>query len=332
MAKNRATILDVAKLAGVSVATVSVVINNKEKYVAPVLREKIFDAIEVLNYKPNLVARSLKVKETKTIALVLTNITSPVTPIIVRTVQMMAREQGFDTVISVTEEDKKLEIDAVYGMISKRVDGMIICPTSLSVDEHLRYASSLVPVVAIERRNDLTNCVVTNNYEISYQAARHLIAHGRKRIGLISMTVLGSNTQERIDGISNALREQNLYNPELTREADYIGQSSFDLAIDLIKNQKVDALMTTSQSIALGAYKAAKTLKANVPDDLAIFGYDDVSWMEVVDEPISTIRQPIKAMAERASEVLFEALRTETKSNLIEVLPSELVIRSSCGC
>ena len=332
MAKERATILDVARLAGVSVATVSIVINNNKKYVAPALRQKISDAIEILNYKPNLVARSLKVKETKTIALVLTNITSPVTPIIVRTVQMIASEHGFDTIISVTEEDKKIEVDAVYSMLSKRVDGMIICPTSLSLDQHLSYASSMIPVVAIERRNNLTSCVITDNREICFEAAKHLIGHNRKRIGLISMPILGSNTQDRILGVQSALKEHGLFYPELTKETDYIGQSSFNLAVDLISNQHVDAIMTTSQSIALGTYKAAKALGATVPDNLAIFGYDDVSWMEVVDSPISTIKQPIKEMAERACRALFDALKAETNTPRIDVLKSELIIRHSCGC
>ena len=96
MSQQRVTITDVAKTAGVSVATASVVINNKDKYVAPRLRQQVLDAVQMLNYQPNLVARSLKVKETRTIGLILTNITSPVTPPSVRLVQRYAREQGFD--------------------------------------------------------------------------------------------------------------------------------------------------------------------------------------------------------------------------------------------
>ena len=107
MPRKNITITDVAKLAGVSVATVSVVINNKkDKFVAPELRQKVLETVAILNYKPNLVARSLKLKETKTIGLILTNITSPVTPPLVRTVQKIARENGFDIFIVSTEEDK----------------------------------------------------------------------------------------------------------------------------------------------------------------------------------------------------------------------------------
>lgn len=332
MARKSVTINDVAKLAGVSVATVSVVINNKDKFVAPELRKKILEAVDMLNYKPNLVARSLKVKETKTIGLILTNITSPVTPPLVRTVQKIAREKGFDTIIVATEEDIKLEIDAVHNMLSKRVDGIIVCPVVSEDYEHIHYASSLIPVVAVERRIPWVRCVVTNNQETSYKATQHLLAHGRTRIALITMPVLGSNTQERIDGYRQALHERGLFDSDLIRETDYIGQSAFSVASDLIANCHVDAIMTTSQSIAFGTYKAAINLGEKLPDELAIFGYDDMPWMEVVHPALSTTRQPIEAMASRACEILFDAMKSENSQPQIEVIPSELILRSSCGC
>lgn len=332
MAKTRVTITDVARTAGVSVSTASVVINNKDKYVAPRLKQKVLDAVRQLNYQPNLVARSLKVKETRTIGLILTNITSPVTPASVRLVQRFAREQGFDTLLAVSEEDLDLEINIVENMLSKRVDGLILCPADARTVEHLRYAASLIPVVAIERPVPGMCSVVTDNSAISYQAAAHLVAHGRRRIGVIHMPLQGSNTRQRIEGYRRALLEGNCLEPALFFETDYVGSSAFDLACRLVKQHHVDAILATSQSIAMGAVKACKHMGANIPDQVAIFGYDDVPWMELTTPTVSTTQQPIAGIAERACEILFAALSSVAPPPHMEVIPSQLVLRNSCGC
>ena len=277
-------------------------------------------------------ARSLKLKETKTIGLILTNITSPVTPPLVRTVQKIARENGFDTFIVSTEEDKKLEIDVVYNMLSKRVDGMIICPVISDDYEHIRYANSVIPVVTIERKIPLTSCVISNNKETAYQATQHLIEHGRKHIALIALPVLGSNTQDRIDGYRQAMNENRLLDPDLIRETDYTGRSAYDAAYDLLVNCHVDAIVTTSQSIALGTYKAAISLGKRIPEEVAIFGYDDTPWMEVVQPALSTTRQPIEKMAATACEILFDAMNSEETQTQVKIIPSDLILRGSCGC
>jgi LacI family transcriptional regulator len=332
MPQKRVTITEVAETAGVSVATASVVINNKDKYVAPRLRQQVLDAVRKLNYQPNLVARSLKVKETRTIGLILTNITSPVTPPSVRLVQRYAREQGFDTLLAVSEEELNLETNIVENMLSKRVDGLILCPADSSAVEHLCYAASLIPVVAIERAVPDTCSVVTDNFEVSYQAAAHLVAHGRRRIGVIHMPQHGSNTRQRIDGFRRALLQANCLDATLFHETDYVGSTAFDLACQLIAQQRVDAILATSQSITMGAVKACKHLGVEIPEQVAIFGYDDVPWMELTTPAVSTTQQPIAQIAQRACEILFAALVSEAPSPHVEVIPSRLVLRNSCGC
>ena len=178
MKDNRTTINDVAKLAGVSISTVSVVVNNKDKFISPELKKKVEDAITALNYRPNLVARSLKMHETKSIGLIVTNITSPVIPPLVRTVQKIAQQEGFDTFIASTEENADLQNDAIHSMLSKRVDGLILCPTRSDDSDTIQNAIASIPVVAVERPLQKTNNVYTNNKETSYKIASHLIEHG----------------------------------------------------------------------------------------------------------------------------------------------------------
>ncbi len=332
MAQKRVTITDVAKLAGVSVATASVVINNKNKFVAPRLKRQVLEAVAQLNYQPNLVARSLKVKETRTIGLILTNITSPVTPLSVRLVQKYAREQDFATLLAVTEEDVNLEMTIVENMLSKRVDGLIMCPANSNVVAHLHYAASLIPVVAIERAVTDIASVVTDNYEIGRTAAAHLLAHGRRRIGLIHMPLQGTNTRRRWEGIRDALAAHDCFDPALFCETDYVGSSAYDLACALIREQGVDALMATSQSITMGILRACQTLDVCIPEEVAIFGYDDLPWMELTAPPLSTTQQPIEHIARRACEILFAALSAQPAPAQVEVIASRLLLRRSCGC
>lgn len=331
--KKNITISDVAKLAGVSVATVSVVINNKEKYVSPELQEKVHDAVEALNYRPNLLARSLKVKETMTIGLIFPNITSPVMPPLVRTVQKLSQKAGFDTFIVITEENINLEKTSVPNLVSKRVDGLILCPVQDDSYEHIYNAAKHIPVVSIERKIPNIDCVVTNNFDTSYQATRHLIEeHGYQKIAFISMPIFGSNTQERIDGYRQAMWEHNLLNINFLRETDYVGHSAYTQAKDLLENYPIEAIFTASQSIAQGAFKAAINLGRNIPEDVAIMGYDDLPWMELVNPQLSTTRQPIIAMATKAWEILEGKLNGDESEPSTFYIDSELVIRRSCGC
>ncbi len=338
MGTNRnSTIIDVAKLAGVSVSTVSVVMNNKDKYVAPELREKVLHAIAQLNYSPNFIARSLKSNATNTIGLILTNITSPVTPAMVRTVQRMASEQQIDTLIVSTEENDQIEINAINNLISKRVDGLIICPVLSKSYDHLNFLKKEtdIPIVCIERtlppQLEIAS-VTTNNYEISKEAATHLIQHDKKRIGMIALPKYGSNTIDRIRGFEDALKENNLYNPELIRETDYMGSDAFNTAHQLIEEQKIDAIFCISQSITLGVYKAAAYYHYKIPEEIAIIGYDTVDWMEVTPVKISTIQQPLIKIAQTAINLLFMMKQNPSMTVKHYTIPSELIIRQSCGC
>jgi len=326
------TILDVKKLAGVSASTVSTVLNESNKYVSPELRQRVLDAVRKLNYRPNLVARSLKREETKSIGLIFPNILSPVMPPLVHTVQKISQRAGFDTFVAITEEDVAKERAVINNMLAKRVDGLIICPVMQANYELLLYANSIVPVILIERYVPEMECVVTNNEDTSYRATRHLIEHGRGRIALINMKSFGSNTRERIDGYTRAVKEAGLFDQRLIRETDFAGSSAAEITRQLLRSSTVDAIFATSQSISLGIFIAIKQLGKRIPEDIAVFGYDDVPWMEAVSPALSTARQPIAAIASRACEALFARLAGKPADSRTVVIDSELLIRQSCGC
>jgi LacI family transcriptional regulator len=328
---DRVTIRDVAELAEVSVATVSAVV-NQNKYVSPELQQRVEQAIDELGYRPNLVARSLKMRETKTIGLIFTNITSPIWPPLVRAAQKVAQHAGFDTFLVTTDEDVEREKVSLQSMLAKRVDGILITPALSDTYEHIQEAAFIVPVIAIERRVPGVECVLTNNEEISYQAVRHLVDHGYQRIGLVTIPILGSNIADRIAGYRRALLENGQYDPNLIRETDFAGNTSFNLSLELLSETKVEAIFTTSQSTAMGVLRAAGQLGRRVPEDLALVGYDDVPWMEVVSGPLSTVRQPVEGMATLATELLLQCLADRETCDVTHTLESSLIIRRSCGC
>ena len=327
----RVTMRDVAKLAEVSVATVSAVI-NEGKYVSPALRQRVEQAIEQLGYRPNLLARGLRVEETKTIGMVFTNTTSPIWPPLVRGAYGVAEQAGFDTFLVTTDEDAEREKRALDNLLSKRVDGLVIAPAISRHYEHIRRISLSLPVITIERKVPGVEAVVTDNQEASFQAVGHLVDHGYRRIGLVTIPLLGANAADRVEGYRRALMEHGLYDPDLVREADFAGEKAFDLSLNLLSGTDVDAVFTTSESTAIGVLRAAARLGRRIPDDLAVFGYDDVPWMEVLASPLSTIRQPAHEVAELATELLMEHLHGREPDDTTHVLKSTLVIRSSCGC
>ena len=328
---GRVTMRDVAKLADVSVATVSAVV-NEGKYVSPALRQRVEQAIEQLGYRRNLLARGLRVEETKTIGLVFTNVTSPIWPLLVRAAYGVAEQAGFDTFLVTTDEDVERERRALDNLLSKRVDGLVIAPAFSRNYEHIRRISLSVPVIIIERDVPGVEGVVTDNRAVSFRAVSHLVEHGYRRIGLVTIPLLGANAADRVEGYRRALLEHGLYDPNLVREVDFAGEQAFDLSLNLLSETDVDAVFTTSESTAIGVLRAAAKLGRRIPDDLAVFGYDDVPWMEVVASPLSTIRQPAQDVATLAMQLLLERLQGRESASTTHVVESSLIIRHSCGC
>jgi LacI family transcriptional regulator len=328
---SQVTIRDVAKLADVSVATVSAVLNDN-KYVSPELKRRVRKAINQLAYRPNLVARSLKLNQSNAIGLVFTNISSAIWPPLVRTVQKISQAKGFDTILVATDEDPEIEKQAIHTLLDKQVAGILIGPTPTDRFAHLVEAAELIPIIAVDRPAPWAESVITDNEEICYQAAMHLVEHGRKRIGIVAIQTAGANSAARLAGYKRALEACGQYDPRLTREADFLGSNSFDLAIDLLQDSGVDALMTTSQSTSIAALRAANALGRRIPNDLALFCYDDAPWMEAILPALSTVRQPIEAMAKLAAERLFARIEGAERIAGNHILHSSLIIRRSCGC
>jgi LacI family transcriptional regulator len=328
---ERVTIKDVAKLANVSVATVSAVLNGN-KYVSPELIRRVERAIKDLDYRPNLIARSLKLNSTNVIGLIFTNITSAIWPPLVRSVQQYSQNHSFDTVLSVTNENMEMEKRALETMLARQVDGILISPAAGNEHGHIHEAAKHVPLIAIDRLVPDIESVTMDNEGAAYMATNHLIEHRRRRIGIISLPTTSSNSAARLMGYRRALEEHGLFDPALVREMDFFGQDAFDLAIDLLRTGHVDALLTTSQSTSIAALRAVNALGLRIPEEVALFCYDDAPWMEAVKPALSTVRQPIEDVAQLACDLLFGRLRGSAPTTENHILACHLILRESCGC
>lgn len=330
-ARKHVTIWDVATLAQTSTATVSAVVTGN-RYVSDQLKQRVEESIRALDYRPNLIARSLKSSKTKTIGLIFMNALSPFWPRLVRTVQKITSDLGYDTVLVNTDENVEREKISLWSLVSKRVDGIIIARTISDDFKHISDAAEVVPLVAVDRQVPGINSVTLDNKDIYYKATTHLIQHGHCKIGLVTIPLKGPSTVNRFIGYKKALDEIGSYDPSLVREVDSMGEKAKHEATDLLISMDVDAVIATSESTTVGILQAAKELRRKIPENLAVIGFDDLQWMEVFVPSISTIHQPVSVVGKLATNILLQSISGKQERIVNHVVKSSLIIRNSCGC
>lgn len=330
------SIVDVARHAGVSVGTVSNVLNRPER-VNPDMRARVQAVIRDLDFRPNPVAKSLRERRTMTIGLVLSDITTPFASVLARTVQAQAELAGYSVVFADTDESIERERTAVNGFEQNGVDGIILAPTP--GDHH--YLADLVdaglPVIAVNRRPDVPSVptVLTDHYGGAVAATRHLIDHGHTRIGVVTRSPIISSILDRHRGFEDALLDANLaFEPELVVEEEPSMQGGHRAAMRLLEREKgVTALMSFSTAMTLGCIIAFREASVRVPDELAFIGFDDATWSVAVSPPVTSVALKADVVGAQATRHLLEWIKTGNAPKEREfAVATELTIRQSCGC
>jgi LacI family transcriptional regulator len=329
-----ANIYDVGKKAGVSVATVSAVINGSS-YVSPPLRERVERAITELRYSPNHLARSLAQQKTHTIGIIIPDIANNFFSELVRGAEDKANEAGYTLILGnsdnqVTKEELYLNV-----FLSKRVDGILLVKAAGKIDQQLceTIHTNGPPVVLIDREYEPleADTVITNNTGGAFSATEHLLSLGHRRIGIISGTLDLSTSAGRIQGYKDALASRNiLFDPKLTKEGDYGVNSGYEAGIDLIK-QKPSAVLITNCMMTIGFLQFLNDQKLRCPDDVAIVSYDDVVWNEILSPKLTCIVQPNYLLGYRGAEVLVSRIHGKHKRVKLDILENELRVRESSG-
>lgn len=306
-----ATIREVAKRAGVSVATVSYVINGT-KPVAPATAARVRRAMEELDYHPNAAAQSLRTRTTRVIGVVVSDIANPFFATLVRGAEDCARDRGYSLLICNTSET--LENERIYlGLLSRRrVDGLLLAPTGKNDELISRLVRRGMRIVFIDRTppNLQAPAVLSENEEGAYRVTEHLIEHGHKRIGVVLGLPHVSTTVERLRGYQRALASHGI---DFEEELVVYGQSQVTAAreacLSLLSHPNPPtAVFATNNLMTIGVMQAIRRLGLRCPDDVSVVGFDDFDWAEAFDPPLTTVAQDPYRIGSLAVELLLEFL------------------------
>jgi LacI family transcriptional regulator len=329
-----ASIYDVARESAVSVFTVSAVVNNKS-HVGKKLRERVEAAIRKLNYRPNLVARSLAKQRTHTIGMIVPDIANPFFPMVVRGAEDAAQKHGYNLLLCNSDDNLDKEERAVELLLSKRVDGILLTKAAEDFRPSLRQMIKEVdiPFVLVMRTYPkLTkDAVISDDYQGAYEAVCHLARAGRRRIGLISGPLKVSNAKARWQGFHDALKAMGLlYEPELVIEGDYRIESGFRGGHSLL-SQRPDGIYVANHLMTIGLLKAADEMGLRCPEDFGLVSFDDYPWLSIFRPRLTTVELPKHQLGSEAAELLIKRIAGNRDKAVVRKLLPELRIRESCG-
>lgn len=327
---------DIAEVAEVSAATVSRVLNERGS-VRPELRERVLSAIAELGYEPNELARSLRVKRTRTLGVLVSDITNPFFAELVRGVEDVAQRQGFSIVLCNSEEDPLKEHLYLRLLRSKRVDAIVLSPSSQSPVELSRTQRLDIAVVCVDRRyEDLaTDSVLADNRGGARAAVLHLAEHGYRRMGMISGRLSATTGRERLEGFHQGLSDAGLPAvEELIRVSDFSLAGGREAMKQLLNAQPPpEAVFVANNLMTIGALQVLWEQGVAVPADMALIGFDDMPWAELLAPPLSVVAQPAYELGSTAAALLLERLSGQLSGPPRELrLPTQLIARASCGC
>lgn len=323
------TVKDVAEHAGVSVGTVSRVLSG-EAAVKPMLREKVNDAISALGYRPNVTARALRTSRTDVIGLIVPDITNPFFAQLAASVERAALERGHSLMLASSHDDREAEQSHVLAFLDRSVRGIIVVASSAGPGLHLE---TTVPVISLDRRFGAFPLVSTNHAQAAALIADHLYELGHRHIAYIAGPPDTEAGRMRREGFVGRIDRFGKTGEPVELEIAY-GKFDYEsgerIARDLLSRPPQDrptAIAAASDQQAIGALRAARDLKIDVPRKLSVTGFDDISLANLVVPRLTTIRQPADMLARRAVGLLLE----EPSDRRDEMVDGSLVVRGSSG-
>lgn len=329
------TIKDVARRAGVSSTTVSYVI-NKTRFVSPDTEARIRQAIQELDYRPNHIARSLRAKRTMTVGMIVSDIANPFYADVVRGVEDVLSEKHYSLILCNTDEVPERELATLQLLAQKKVDGLIIVATGCNVDPLREANNAGLPIVLVDRQlpGDWLDTVLVDDQSGAYEATRHLLQLGHRRIGAILGRTGISTTDRRRQGYETALHDfgvavdlaliQNGYS---TIEG---GVAAAGILLDL--DPRPTAIFAANNLMTVGLFLTIKQRGLRCPEDMAVVSFDDMVWLSAFTPGLTTITQPNYDLGKQAAELLMDRLTGKSPTSpRIVVLPSRLIVRESCG-
>jgi LacI family transcriptional regulator len=335
---KRTSLKDIATKVGVSIALVSSVMNGKGKRirVSDEVEKKIRQTAEELNYQPNEIARSLKKGSTKTIGLIVADISNPFFGLLARCIEDEASKYGYTVIIGSSDEEIQKSDSIINTFLQRQVDGFIIAPAEGTMEQVRNLFQKKIPLVLVDRffPEITTNYVVLDNFNATYNATTFLIEKGFKRIVIVAYKLSLIHMKDRIRGYKEAMESHNMSDSICVVEID-LNKAKTDVSdacIDLfVKNKNVDAIIFATNLLSIQGLYCIVENKIKIPEDLGFIGFDGGDCFDLFYSPISYIKQPIEEMANAAVETLMDYfVNIESPKISHIILESKLVIRSSC--
>lgn len=315
---KKVSIKDIAREAGVSNATVSLVLNGKEKEgrVSKEVAERVRKIAYEKNYQPNGLARSLQSGRTYTIGLIVADISNPFFGSLAYYVQEQIEKAGYTVMIMNTNESDSQIGKIITNLINRQVDGYIIVPTEHGEPYIKHLLDSNIPLVLLDRYYPAlpTYNVLIDSYQASFQATNLLIRKGCKHIGLIMYQNMQSHMNERKHGYIDALLQAGLFNEELIKQVDFPNvKTETSQAVTSLLQQGVDGILFATNTISLLGLHALMEKGKKISDQIQVVCFDRSEAFEFMPHPIPYVQQPIEAMGRRAADLLLEQLNSDER-------------------
>lgn len=329
------TITDVARKAGVSTSTVSHVI-NETRYVSDQVKQRVHAAMKDLNYQPNVIARSLRTRETQTVGVVVSDITNPFFTNIVRAIEDEVLKQGYNIILCDTDEKPEREQVYLRLLMGRRVDGLIVAPSSGNADLLQLAIESGYPTVLLDRSIPGLDAdvVLSDNEGGAFDAVSYLVGIGHRRIGIIAGRLEVSTGTDRMAGYVRAIKAHGIpVDESLIEVAQFKREIAYEKTREMLaRSEPPTALFVCNNAMTAGAMAAVKAAGKKVPKDISVVGFDDSEWAALMDPPLTVVAQPIVELGTRAAQLLMRRISGgRVKTPRAIVLKPELIVRGSCA-
>lgn len=331
------TLKDVARESGVSVPTVSRVV-NQEKYISDGVKIKVEKAIKKLNYRPEWTARSLRLRRTDTIGVIIPNVADYFFGSVVLAVEKFFREKEKDIILFCTLNDEKMEEKALELAISKRVDGIILITICKNENTILSLINDFgIPIVVVDNKLKIKNLdqVLSDDIGGSIKLINHLIKiHGYKRIACISGPLDESSGLDKLIGYKNALQSNGIQIEDKYIEiANWKKSEAYKATEKLIKlDKRPEAIYCVSANMLIGCLRYLIDDDIRVPEEVALVTFDDYDFVSVLCPPVTSLERIDIKMGEKSAELLFRRINGDKEEYKEVRISSDLIIRKSCGC
>lgn len=338
----RVTIKDIARKTGLSISTVSLVLNRKSDRISEKTIQKVLKTAQEMHYHPNRIAVGLITKKTQTLGLIIPDIANAFFADIAKGAETECQKQGYSLILCNTNDNPLKDVDYVNVLIDKGVDGILFTmAVSSQVHKDLQcfhiVQQAEKPMILVDRAvqdedaDSEVPCVSVDNELGGYLATRHLLQLGHKKIGFISGPMGEQSAQNRLFGYIKALQEGSVtFDPTLIKVGDYHRETGYRLSGELIE-QGVTAIFAGNDMMAYGVYKQAKERHLAIPEDLSVVGFDDLEFSQLMEVPLTSMKQPAYEIGECAVQKIIRWIEHPEKMPESMRFQPQLVVRESTG-